>query len=292
MKLSIVVIFHDMRREAARTLRSLSLDHQRDLASDDYEVIAIDNGSHSPLEAHAVTAGRPNFRYHFHRTGSVSPVQAVNLGADMATGELIAVIVDGARMASPGLVGETQRAARLYPDPFIYTLSWHLGPEVQNISMTQGYDQAEEDRLIEAAGWPADGYALFSISTLAQSSRPGLLHPEVPAECSWFAMRRDRFIELGGFDPRFETPGGGLVNHDFRNRAVSVPGIRPIGLLGEGVFHQYHGGVATNVLMEDHPFRAFDHEYRAIRGEPYAKTASPPPAFFGALPAAARRFLA
>jgi hypothetical protein len=48
--LSVIVIFYNMRREAARTLLSLSTQYQQNLTADDYEVIAIDNGSTEPLD--------------------------------------------------------------------------------------------------------------------------------------------------------------------------------------------------------------------------------------------------
>jgi hypothetical protein len=42
-------------------------------------------------------------------------------------------------------------------------------------------------------------------------------------------------------------------------------------LLGEGTFHQFHGGVATNVPIASHPGNTFLEEYQAIRGRPFAK---------------------
>ena len=50
-KLSIVTIFHNMCREAERTLYTLSADYQEDVTIYDYEVIAIDNvGNTNTLE--------------------------------------------------------------------------------------------------------------------------------------------------------------------------------------------------------------------------------------------------
>ena len=46
-KLSVVIAFFNMRREAARTLYSLTTDYQRDIGIDDYEVIVLDSGSRS-----------------------------------------------------------------------------------------------------------------------------------------------------------------------------------------------------------------------------------------------------
>ncbi len=292
MKLSIIVIFHNMRREAARTLYSLSTRYQTGIGSDDYEVVAIDNGSTQPLDEDLVGEIGPNFTYRFFETASVSPVEAVNAGAAIATGDLIAVIVDGARMATPGLLENSLKAARLFEEPFVCSLSWHLGPDVQNISVFDGYDQAEEDRLLASIDWKKEGYRLFEVSTIAPSSRPGML-AGVPVECSWFVMPRRTFLRMGGFEPKFRRPGGGRMNHEFRNRALAQPGLQPVVLLGEGVFHQVHGGVTTNVAMKDHPAELNAAEYREIRGRDWSADVpgARAPYFFGHLPDAARRFL-
>ena len=60
---------------------------------------------------------------------------AVNLGVDAARGDFVAVMIDGARMLSPGIVVNFLRARRLFPNAFVATLGWHLGDEPQNISM-------------------------------------------------------------------------------------------------------------------------------------------------------------
>lgn len=291
-QLSVVVIFHNMQREARRTLYSLSNAYQAGVDTSEYEVIAIDNGSAQPLLADEVRGYGPNFRYDFFETESVSPVDAVNAGAAMATGKHIAVIVDGARMATPGLIWSTLKGLQLFPETFVCALSWHLGPDIQGMSMQKGYDQAEEDRLLASIKWPEDGYRLFEISTIAPSSRKGFLG-NVPPECSWFAMPRDLFLKIGGFEPRFRSPGGGLVNQDFRNRVLSMPGITPVVLLGEGVFHQFHGGIATNVRTQDLPIKIaqFREEYFSIRGSRTVFQASPSAVFFGKLPKQSRRFI-
>ncbi len=121
--LSIVVIFHNMRREAKRTLLSLSTVYQQGIDLQEYEVIAIDNGSDRPLDPEMVQSLGPQFRYHFHATDSVSPVDALNLGGRLAQGKFIALIVDGARMASPGLLRATINALRLSETPVICSLS-------------------------------------------------------------------------------------------------------------------------------------------------------------------------
>lgn len=280
-----------MRREAARTLYSLSPAYQQHVRPHMYQVIAIDNGSTEPLEPADVHAMGPNFIYRYLDTSSVSPAGAVNTGVAMAEADLIGVIVDGARLATPGLVVNTLRATHIFDTPLIGTLSWHLGPEVQNLSIQTGYGQTQEDRLLNEIDWPKNGYDLFRIATLAQSSHLGY-SGGVPPELSWLALRKSEFEALGGYDTRFESPGGGLVNHHFRDRALSELAVQPVMLLGEGVFHQIHGGVATNVPMERHPIREYKTEYRKICGREYITVPAPNPYLMGVLPQNARRFLA
>ena len=74
---------------------------------------------------------------------------------------------------------------------------------------------------------------------------------------------------LGGLDERFVSPGGGIVNLDFYREACEQLDQLVI-LLGEGTFHQFHGGVATNVPMVSHPMDAIFQEYLTIRGRPFA----------------------
>lgn len=290
MKLSIVVIFYNMQREAMRTLYSLSAAYQQCVAAEDYEVIAIDNGSLRPLDPDMVANFGPNFRYHFNETTSVSPVAAVNLGAKLAHGDALAMIVDGARMVSPGLVHWSLVALRLNPSAFVCSLSWHLGPDIQPRSILQGYDQAREDALLNEADWCNDGYQLFEISTIAPSSEVGFLGG-FPTECSWFCMDRIAFHDLGGFNSAFQSPGGGLCNQEFRNRVLSHADMVPTILLGEGVFHQVHGGTATNAPPDQRPHKLFKEEYQRIFGVERVDFQPPNVVYLGRLCISARRFV-
>ena len=287
--ISFVVVAYNMNREIARTLTTLDASYQQDVDAVEYEVIVVDNGSSEELHLNDL---RQFFSGALRLLRlpklSVSPVDAVNRGVAMARASRVAVMVDGARMLSPGIVRGFLDAFRLCKSPFVYTLGWHLGDEPQNISMTKGYDQAAEDRLLESFDWRRKGYELFQHASLALSCRQGWFSSISESNC--FAMRRHDFQSLGGFDPRFQTPGGGLVNLDFFRQAVTHPRLRPMLLLGEGSFHQFHGGVATNVRREEHPFEAFQQEYRSIRGASY-QVPEYSPVYFGALSEHSRRFL-
>lgn len=286
--LSVVVVFHNMRREAPRTLFSLSPAYQRDVKADEYEVIAIDNASQEPLDGAKVQHYGVNFRYLFHASPSKSPVGAVNRGVAEARGDYVVVCIDGARMLSPGVLRYSLMAFRAFSSPFVYTLGWHLGDEPQNVSMTKGYCQAIEDQLLETVAWERNGYALFSISSLAPSSKGGWFSSISESSC--FALSKRAFLALGGLDAGFQSPGGGLANLDFFARACEAPDLLPVVLLGEGSFHQFHGGVATNVPMAEHPWKRFHGEYRRIRGRFYTMPTYDPH-YLGHIPPEARRFL-
>ena len=45
-------------------------------------------------------------------------------------------------------------------------------------------------------------------------------------------------------------PGGGYANLDLFERLAQAPGVTPASILGEGTFHQFHGGTTTNVADE------------------------------------------
>jgi cephalosporin hydroxylase len=69
-------------------------------------------------------------------------------------------------------------------------------------------------------------------------------------------------------DERFEAPGGGLVNLDLWKRAVAASNGHPWMILGEGTFHQVHGGVATNGPARNRT--AMSAEYATIHGRPFS----------------------
>lgn len=264
--LSIVVIFHDMKREAARTLWTMRRDFQQRAEAYEWEVIAIDNGSERPLSMSAVRSSHPTAVLHRIETDSVSPVGALNWGIRSAAAPVVMCVIDGARMLSPGVVARSLDLFQQYLDPFVATPSLHLGQQLQTDAVRNGYDQLVEDDLLGAIDWRRDGYQLFSISNLA-SQLGAVLSPLTESNC--FAVRRDTLLAAGGFDQRFQSIGGGLANLELFERLLRVPGIVPISLLGEATFHQIHGGVTTNRSRKARPTRIHQDEYRNIAGTAY-----------------------
>ena len=266
-RLTVLVNFYNMRREAARTLRTLCPDYQN-LPEKLYDVVAIDNGSTEPLDAASVEAFGSNFHYLYFVPEHPSPVEALNVCATAVRSEYVMCLIDGARMLSPGILRRSMESFGLFEHPFVYTLGMHLGDELQNIALTKGYTREKEDELLETVNWEENGYRLFRISVTAASGKGGYFAPINESNC--FAMRREDFLELGGFHPGFISPGGGLANLDLFNRVHERGEFTPVLLLGEATFHQMHGGVATNVRMEHHPWPAMQEEYRRIHGKEYA----------------------
>lgn len=265
-KLTIVVIIYNMQREAPRTLYSLSADCQQGVNLQDYEVIVVDNGSSEPISRADVSQFGENFRYFRVEDASPSPASAINFGAMQSNAENIGVMIDGARIASPGVVALALQALDNFARPVVSTIGFHLGPAAQPLSVTQGYDQQVEDQLLASVNWRRNPYRLFEISALAYSSSKGWMGPITESNLSF--LPRDLYDELGGFDERFDLPGGGLVNPDFHNRANSLAEIVPITLFGEATFHQVHGGIMTNRPRNKmrRPLKAYHKQYKKIRG--------------------------
>ena len=265
--LSVVVILHDMLREGPRTLHSLSTRYQRDIDADQYEVLVVDNGSTPPFPRDVVLAQAGRFEAVHVDTASPSPAAAVNLGVRASRGRYIGVVIDGARMASPGLLAYALRAFRAFDDPVVTAPAWHLGPDIHRRAVERfGYSQRREDELLESIGWARDGYRLFEIATLGGSNAGGWFAPSI--ESSSLFLRRDSFEALGGYDERFDQPGGGLVSADAYLRACERPGAELVVLLGEGTFHQIHGGVMTGAPADEAQARFADWsaQYAKIRG--------------------------
>jgi hypothetical protein len=285
--ISVVVVAYDMARELPRTLRTLSADYQRGISASDYEIVVIDNGSPEPLDERQIVADTAaSVRLSRLDPAPASPARAANLGIGLAEGDLIGLVVDGARMASPGLLATARRAASLFARPIVASVAYHLGSVRHMDAADAGHDARAEDELLASVDWEDDGYRLFSISTLAGSSIWGWFEPL--AESSALFLPKALWTELGGLDERFELPGGGLVNHDLYRRACELTGSRLVVLLGEGTFHQMHGGAATSGRFD---FEELQEDYTRLRGQRY-RAPRKETSYFGRVPDAALDHLA
>lgn len=264
--LSVVVVSYEMTRELPRTLRSLSPQYQRDIDAHEYEVIVVDNGSKVPPTAAEFTHLGIDLTVVSMTDPSPSPAAAVNRGLDLSVGAVVGVYIDGARIASPGLLASSLAAIEHDERAFVGTRGRYLGPELQRDSMTKGYNQRSEDLLLMGVNWEENGYRLFDISVWDESSSNAWFGQV--AESNAVFMSRSLWRELDGYDVAFASPGGGLVNLDTWRRASLLPDTRPTLLLGEATFHQFHGGVATNGPTDR--IDGFFDEFADIRGHAFA----------------------
>lgn len=274
-RLSVVVVVYDMAREAVRTLQSLSPAYQIGVAEHEYEVILVDNGSPTPLGEDTVRRFGKHFHYHYIKDASPSPAAAVNFGVQHSRGNLINIMVDGARMVTPGLLKYTLLAFEIYDDPTVTALGWHLGPDRQQKSILEGYSKEIEDDLLRKIGWPQFGYQLYTIATLGGSSKDGCFS-EI-SESNTIGVSKRTFEELNGYDTDFDLPGGGLVNLDFYKRAAERPNTSLVCLIGEGSFHQIHGGASTGITSDQlHAKSAkWIANYKEIRGVAFSAPRKP-----------------
>lgn len=288
--LSLIVAVYRMREQALKTLLSLALPYQRGVHAEDYEVLVVENVSDSMLEPEEVAAFGPQFRYFRYDEPLPSPVPSVNKAAAEARGDMIGLLIDGARMATPGLVSWTLAARRLHPNAVVAAPGYHLGHKLQQEAMLDGYDSAEEQRLLDSIAWPEDGYRLFEIAVLSGTSANGIFKPIGESNC--LSMPRAIWDRLGGCEPGFTETGGGQVNLDIYKRVCELPDSLIVMLPGEGTFHQFHGGITTGTRDEERHAAMVAHfaQYAAIRGESYQ-----PPLkrviYLGAIPDCAQKFI-
>lgn len=282
--LSIIVVAYNIPRELPRTLLSLSKDYQHHISAEEYEVLVVDNGSDPAISKSLIKSFGHNFRLIKMKTTHVSPAGAVNCGIQEARGNVIGVMIDGARIVTPGLLNYARHGALLYNSAVVATPGWYLGYDFQRFAIKAGYNRTMEDTLLAQINWPKDGYRLFEIGTPDESSVEAWTKPI--AESNVLFMHKNMWQQLGGMDERFVNPGGGLLNLDTYKRAIELPEARLVMVLGEASFHQFHGGIATNQSIEisQKNWEKWAAEYKAIRGKPFSiSTPAHPVAYTGRL---------
>lgn len=268
MKLSIILIAYEMNREIPRTLQSLARNYQHNTNGLDYEVLLIDNGSAQALDASLWQKVNVPVRLITIANAHHSPALAINYAAREARGDVLCLMIDGAHLLSPGVIDLALRADRAFDNAVIATRYFFLGPDEQNISIAQGYSKQREDELLKSIDWPKRGYGLFEIGTPLRAGAMNVTWFNRMFESNCLFMRRTLFMEIGGADEAFNSPGGGFLNLDIYKRACDTNGATPVQLIGEGSFHQLHGGTTTNVDMTQREAKTelYRKQYRAIRG--------------------------
>ena len=246
MDLSIVVAAYDMQREIPRTLLSMLPPSQKGVEEIDYEIIVIDNGSPEPIELPDFSSTGVQVRCLRLPSGqaSSSPVSCINEAVETSTtGKNILICIDGARMFSPYLVRRTVDVLMCHSFAFTFVGSRHLGREKQSVSVKNGYNQIVEDQLLSGVDWVKDLDRLWDISVWAGAHKPFDFLDQNESNALGFS--RALWHEVGGYNLKFQRPGGGLCNLELFQRTVQREHGLNVMLLGEATFHQCHGGAAT-----------------------------------------------
>jgi len=273
--ISVIIIAYNMAREIPRTVQSFLPPYQQDIDFEDIEIIVLENGSSLPIDPDIVRDWPTCVRYINVESPQPSPAKALNDGVAMARGEWVCPVIDGARMITPGVFKRAHELIHAHDNPIIATTGYHLGDKPQQENVLLGYNQEVEDQLLESIGWPNNPYDLFKISSLGESAKKSWFG--AVAESNVLVLKRSFYNTLGGYDEKFDIAGGGLVNLDFFKRFVEHDDSQYVMLLGEGSFHQYHGGVTTSrsvglPSLENESKTTWDiyaEQYLGIRGEPY-----------------------
>jgi len=275
--LSVVVVFYEMRREAERTLQSLSRAFQKGIEDLDYEVIVVENGSgpNQRLDAEFVSGFGEEFRLvDLGSDATPSPAHALNRGIEVAQGNVVALMIDGAHVLSPGVLRFGMLGIRAHSPAMIAVQQWYVGPGQQADAISEGYDQTFEDGLFKRIDWPNDGYRLFEISHFI-GYRDWL---DGMWESNCIFVERDVLEQIGLVDEAFDMAGGGFANLDLYERIGSTPGLSLVTILGEGSFHQVHGGTTTNAVdpeKRERELAAYRDHYSALRGKSYKGPGKP-----------------
>ena len=290
-KVSFVLIVYDMPAQAENTVRSLYTDYQLQANAQDYEVLIVENESSNTMSAKFLKTLPANFHYHLRKETQPTPIHAINYGIELSQGENVCVMIDGARLLTPGVVNNTILGHRLSDLAVVTVPGYHLGYELQQKAVGSGYDVDTERALMESIAWPQEGYRLFDIACFSGSCAAGFFLPHSESNC--ISMPKRMWDDLGGYDARFDMRGGGVVNLDMFKRAIEYPGAEHVFLHGEGTFHQFHGGVTTG--GEDSEARqkfidAIMAQYQEIRGQKYESPVSNP-IYLGSLSDPAQKFV-
>ena len=245
LRLSVIVVCYQMEEQIGNTLKSLLPPYQQKIKKQEYDIHVVDNGSPKPLPEE-IWKVASNVRYVYIPPGEASPNPgvALNRGVRMSRGEAVCLMIDGARMVTPGTLNWGLRLLSLAPRGVVEVRGWHLGPKFQPESIMEGYNHEVEKQMLLESQWWENGYRLFNISAASGQARVGFLGKAAESNCLF--MPRGLFEEIGGYNEGYKEPGGGLVNLDFYSQALAAAD-HGFTLLGEGTFHQVHGGAATGL---------------------------------------------
>jgi hypothetical protein len=287
LKLSIIVIVYRMPRQAMNTLYSLSAAYQRNADPSDYEIVVVENNSDQTINTAELKNLEGNFKYFLRRELGVSPAPAINFALEKCRGEMIGLIIDGARMLTPRVIAHVLSTRKIFPSPLVAVPGYHFGEDWHEVADVN--PSIDEQLWLENINWKADGYRLFENACFSPGNRNGYFHPLM--ECTALFVHSQCFADIGGADEAFSLAGGGSLNLHIYRQLGLLPEQPLVILPGEANFHQYHGGVTTSAqahrekLLQSFRIQLDERwggQFKSLRREPI---------LFGQIGATAQRFL-
>jgi hypothetical protein len=206
VKVNVYVAGYNMESEISNTLITMLEPYQRS-SNLSWQITVIDNGSYPAMKFRNIDS-RVQVRYVEEATKS--PLGAMNRVIAEGESKYICVVLDGARMWTPGVMLQFENSLN-YNDTVPSTVTaYHLGPVHQSKSKQFGYDKAVEILMLERVNYKKDGYKLFGVSVLAGANPDGE-NGFMNESCCLF-LKRSLWAKLGGFNEKFQSSGGGLVH--------------------------------------------------------------------------------
>lgn len=280
--ISIIVIVYDMPVQALNTLYSLSHFHQCEADQATYEVIVVENRSDNLIPSSELSKLPGNFRYFLRDETGVSPAPAINFALSVSRGSYIGLMIDGARMVTPGVLHNVLLAIRLAEEPLVLVPGYHLGDSEHQLQDPALYNVSVEQEMLSNLNWKHDGYELFRRCCLSGANRHGFFHPFM--ECNCIFASKNLFMEMGGADEKFDLGGGGSLNLYIYFRLAMHPRTTLFILPGEGSFHQIHGGITTTKIEDrEEILRTHRNQLNAILGHSFYSPKIEP-TFLGKIP--------
>ncbi len=281
-KLSIIVVVDSASRQALNTLHSLSCNYQREVASDDYEVIVIENTASNRFDEQQVRNFGANFRYHLHKETSPTLAGTINFGMAKTLAAHVCLITDASCLATPRIIRYSLDLLRLTSNVLIAIPSYQLTLPDQK-SHESILDTTRID-LLKNIDWPQQAYRLFDIATFGSANAHGFFHPLMESQCLVFS--KCAFEKIGGAHTDFTLPNG-YISLDLYRALALLPESQLFILYGEGSFQQpCDDQRKSRAELSSLP----KEEFKKIRGQ-YYKAALREPTLYGTAPAPALKFL-
>jgi GT2 family glycosyltransferase len=230
MNLSVLTLVKNRGEHLAQTIEGLRRSEVAPM-----ELIIVDMASEPPAKPMNTPFPTRIVRL---ETSGLPLAAARNAAAKAAQGDIL-LFLDVDCIPMRGLIDAIGRACSSR-DALICAPVRYLGPKDARGEWT------ETDLLSRSVGHPVRD---FPATGLRMEDNPGLFWSLV------FAVRRETFFKLGGFDEAFTGYGGEDTDFGFRAREAQVP---LLFMGGAGVFHQFHDAF-------DPPFQHFRDILRNAR---------------------------